>query len=75
MPTPEFLRQKAQEVRALIGVAKTPKVIAQLEIWACELEEEAAQAEALAAHSPVTQSSRQSDGRRNKRSRKAARSA
>jgi hypothetical protein len=40
MPTVEFLRQTAQEVRALIALAKTREVIAQLEIWAAELEEE-----------------------------------
>jgi len=47
MATAEFLRQKAQEIRALIALVKTPEVIAQLEIWALELEEEAARAEAL----------------------------
>ena len=71
MPTAEFLRQKAQEIRALIAVAKTPEVVAQLKIWARELEEEAAHAESLEPP-PLTQSSRQSDGRRNKRRRKAA---
>ena len=74
MPTAEFLRQKAQEVRALIALAKTPEVIAQLEIWARELEGEAAHAEMLTVYPPVTQSSRQSDGRRSRRGRKAARS-
>ena len=53
MPTAEFLRQKAQEVRALIMLAKTAEVIAQLEIWARELEEEAARMEELAA--PVSE--------------------
>ena len=48
MPTADFLREKAQEVRALIALAKTPEVIAQLETWARELEEKAARAEALA---------------------------
>ena len=52
MPTAEFLRQKAQEVRALIALAKVPEVIEQLEIWARELEEEAARAQAFAAHPP-----------------------
>lgn len=46
-----------------------------LRISARELEEEAAKAEQLAAHPPVPQSSRQSDGRRDKRGRKAARPA
>jgi len=74
MPTAEFLRQKAQDVRALIALAKVPEVIAQLEIWARELEQEAAQAEALAAH-PPPQPTRQPPGRHARRGRGAARSA
>jgi len=70
MPTAEFLRQKAQEVRALIALAKVPEVIAQLKIWARELEREAARAEELTAHLPASQSNRQPEGRRSKRSRK-----
>ena len=75
MPTAELLRQKAQEVRALLTLAKTPEVIAQLKIWARELEEEAATLEKLAAHPPVPQSSRRPDRPRSKRMRRAARSA
>ena len=52
MATAEFLRQKAQEVRALLALAKTPEVIVQLAIWARELEEDAAKAEELGAHPP-----------------------
>ena len=75
MPTAEILRQKAQEVRALIALAKVPEVIAQLEIWARELDEEAAKLEKLAAHEPVPQSSRRPNRHRSKRMRRAARSA
>jgi hypothetical protein len=70
MPTAEFLRQKAHEVRALIPLATVPEVIAQLKIWASELEEEAAKVEDLTAQPPVPQSSRQPEERRSKRSRK-----
>jgi len=75
MPTAEFLRQKAQEVRALIALAKVPEVIAQLKIWARELEQEAAQAEALTARPPPSQSTRRATGRHTRRSRRAAGSA
>ena len=75
MPTAEFLRQKAQEVRALIALAKVPEVIAQLKIWARELEQEAAQAEGFAAHPRASHSTRRATGRHTKRSRRAARSA
>jgi len=46
MPTAEFFRQKAREVRALIALAKTAEVRAQLRLWARELEQDAAKAEA-----------------------------
>ena len=75
MPTAEFLRQKAQEVRALIALAKVPEVIAQLEIWARELEQEAAQADERTVHPPRSRSTRRATGRHTRRSRQAARSA
>jgi acyl-coenzyme A thioesterase PaaI-like protein len=46
MPTPEFLRLKAEECRRLRAKAKVPEVIAQLELWEREFEEEAARLEA-----------------------------
>jgi len=52
MPTAEFLRQKARQVRALIALAKVPEVRAQLRLWARELEREAAQVEATSARRP-----------------------
>jgi hypothetical protein len=75
MPTAEFLRQKAQEVRALIALARTPEVITQLKMWAQELDDEAAKVEELAAHPSVPQSSRRPAQRRGKRIRRAAPSA
>jgi hypothetical protein len=52
MPTAEFFRQKAREVRALIALAKTAEVRAQLRLWARELEQDAAKAQATTpAHS------------------------
>lgn len=47
MPTAVFFRAKAQQCRELLAVAKVPEVIAQLEVWICELEEAARQAEAM----------------------------
>ena len=48
MPAAEFLRLKAQECRELIAKAIKPEVIAQLELWAREFEEEAARMESTA---------------------------
>ena len=75
MPSAEFLRQKAQEVRALIALAKVPEVIAQLKIWARELKQEAAQVEGLTAHPPASQSTRRAAKRRTGRGRGDAHSA
>ena len=69
MPTAEFLRQKAQEVRALIALAKTPTVRAQLRLWARELEKDAVQAEATAATMPYPSAGDSSRGHSKRRRR------
>jgi hypothetical protein len=49
MPTIEFLREKARQCRELVALVKNPEVVAQLEMWALEFEEEAARAATDAA--------------------------
>ncbi len=51
MASPEFLRAKAAELRALAAQARVPEVIVQLELWAQEFEEEVQRAE-LSSASP-----------------------
>ncbi len=45
MATAAFFREKADQCRTLLQVAQKPEVIAQLEIWAREFEEIAAEME------------------------------
>jgi hypothetical protein len=44
MASPEFLRAKAAELRALAAQARVPEAIVQLELWAREFEEQASRA-------------------------------
>jgi hypothetical protein len=48
MTRPELLRAKATELRALATQTRVSEVIAQLELWAREFEEEAERGEATA---------------------------
>jgi hypothetical protein len=45
MASAEFLRAKVKEIRELVERAASPELIAQLELWAREFEEEAKCAE------------------------------
>lgn len=48
-----FFRRKAEQCRELCAQAETPEVIAQLELWAHEFEEEAARVELTPAASSI----------------------
>jgi hypothetical protein len=49
MTSAEFLRAKANQLRALATQTRVPEVIVQLELWAREFEETAVRAELPAA--------------------------
>ncbi|HJT32457.1 MAG TPA: hypothetical protein VJ783_10475 [Pirellulales bacterium] len=53
MTIAEFIRRKAEECRELQAKATAPVVIAELGLWACEFEKEAARAATTARAVPV----------------------